>query len=441
MKGGICCSAAIVALCLAAQAWADNGNLRLEGNFRARGEVIDGQYRAGLPADDTALFTRLDLFGEYSGGPFRLGAEILDLRAHFHRRHGSVGVNDVDAIEPIQAYVSAEVAPGTSIQAGRFTMDLGSRRLAARPINRNSFNSFTGLRADWKTKGGDKLTLFWTLPQIRLPEDQDGIYGNRFELDRETTHRQFFGITGTRPGVLNGTVELYLYRFVESDAPHLATRDRRLWTPGIRLFRAPKSGTLDYDVEGAWQTGTTRSSASAADIADRRVSAWLVHGAAGWSFSGRGWMPRLAVLGDYASGDGPGATFGRFDTLIGDSAFEFSPSGLFAAVSRTNLASAAVRAEFNPSTRLDAHLTLRGVWLASPTDAFANSGVRDPSGAAGDHVGTQIDGRVRYWLAPGRLQLGAGFAVLLKGRFLRDAPNAPATGDTHYGFTDLTVSF
>jgi hypothetical protein len=440
MNKWVGCVAAVTALGLTTPAMAEDSNLKLEGSLRVRAEAIDGQYRAGLPDDDTALLTRLDLFGEYKAGPIRIGAEILDSRVYFERRHGSISSSEVNALEPIQAYIIGDIAPGTTIQAGRFTMDLGSRRLIARPINRNDFNSFTGVRLDWKSRGGDKITGFWTMPQTRLPEGLDDIRDNRFVLDQERVERQIFGASGTKAGVLGGTAELYSYRFVEYDAPGFATRDRRLLTSGVRFARAAKAGALDYDLEAAWQTGTTRLSLAATDLTDHKVSAWMLHGGLGWSFAG-GWSPRLSLAGDYMTGDGPGATYRRFDGLIGDPSYELTPSGLYSLLIRSNLASVALRAEVKPTKRIDAYLAVRPIWLASATDSFGNSGVRDASGAAGHYVGTHIDGRVRYWLVPERLQLGAGFATLFKGRFLKAAPNAPATGDTHVGFMDVTVSF
>jgi len=434
------CLAATASLGCTSSALARDGKLDVSGSFRTRAEAIDGQYRASAPASDAVLLFRLDLLAVYTIGPVKIGAEMLDSRAYFERRNSSIGSNEVDTIEPVQAYIAADLGSGASLQAGRFTMDLGSRRLIARPVSRNTMNAFTGVRLDWKSPGGDKLTAFWTMPQTRLPEDLDGIRDNHVVLDRERIARQVFGAFGSKAGVLGGAAELYGYRFVERDAPGFATRNRRLWTFGARLMRAPKVGMVDYDGEGAWQSGTTRLGTNPADGPDHRVSAWMAHGAIGWTFRHR-WSPRLALIGDYASGDGPRSAYGRFDALVGATSFEFGPSALYGLIARSNLASFAVRGEIKPTSRLDAYVAARPIWLASATDSLSNSGVRDATGAAGSFVGTQIDGRVRYWLVPKRLQLGAGVATLFKGGFLRDAPNAPATGNTHFGYLDATLSF
>jgi len=432
--------AAIAFASVAAPACAEDGPFKLDATFRIRGEAIDNQFRPGVADSDAALFFRSNLFAEYDTGPVRIAAEIEDSRVYFERRHGSVSSNEVDALEPIQAYVAIDLAPRATVQLGRFTMDLGSRRLVARPIWRNASTSFTGARVDWNSTGGDKLTAFWTMPQTRLPEDSDGVHANRFVLNRERSARQLFGAIVTKANVMGGTADLYSYRLLESDAPGFATRNRRLWTSGIHFARPAKTGRIDYDVEAIWQTGTTRLSTAASDLVDHRVSAWLVHGTIGKTFAGS-WKPRIALNADYASGDTAAADYGRFDTLFGDTVFEFGPPDLYGAVTRSNLVSVELRAEAKPDTRTELMVAIRPLWLASATDSFANTGVRDPAGNAGHYAGSQLDTRIRYWLRPDRVRISAGMATLFKGRFLQTAANAPATGDTHYGFLETTLNF
>lgn len=49
--------------------------------------------------------------------------------------------------------------------------------------------------------------------------------------------------------------------------------------------------------------------------------------------------------------------------------------------------------------------------------------------------------RVRYWLIPERLRLEWNDVYLAKGRFLREAPNAPAGEDIFYNSSNATISF
>jgi hypothetical protein len=81
------------------------------------------------------------------------------------------------------------------------------------------------------------------------------------------------------------------------------------------------------------------------------------------------------------------------------------------------------------------------MWLDSATDGFATTGVRDASGRSGKFVGHQVEGRIRYWLIPSRLRFEYDGLLLAKGRFLRDAPNAPPKAWTVYNSFNLTASF
>ena len=80
-------------------------------------------------------------------------------------------------------------------------------------------------------------------------------------------------------------------------------------------------------------------------------------------------------------------------------------------------------------------------WLASRQDSFSSTGVRDATGRAGDFSGHQLEGRIRYWLVPQRLQFEFDGLVLSKGRFLRDAPNATAGRWTRYASFNLSAIF
>ena len=144
---------------------------------------------------------------------------------------------------------------------------------------------------------------------------------------------------------------------------------------------------------------------------------------------------------DRASGDGPGRGFGRFDTLFGMRRADLAPSGIYNAIGRANIETPGLRVEAAPSRRWDAMATYHALWLASRSDAFSTTGVRDASGTSGRFAGHQIDARLRYWVVPQALRAEINAVWLAKRGFLHDAPNAPATGDTHYLATGLTASF
>jgi hypothetical protein len=424
----------------------------ITASVRARIETIDNQFRASGPASDTMASIRTALAVEYDAGPVRLGGEVVDARVYGEASNSTAGTAEVNALEPVQAYVKVELGNWGAGKAGvgkagrglltlgRQTMDIGSRRLVARNRFRNTTNAFTGANLEWTTASGIRAQAFWTMPQLRLPDDTASLQDNRVELDKETTAVQFYGADLTVPHVLGGTAEAYAFGLNERDTPGHLTRNRRLGTVGARLFAKPQAGKADHDLEAVYQFGKVRRSSADSDHTDVTVSAWFVHGEAGYSLDG-GWKPRLAVLFDAASGDGgaPGK-YGRFDTLFGARRGDFGPTALWGALQRSNIVSPGARVELTFSKRTDAQATWRALWLEDPHDAFANTGVKDSSGATGRYAGQQIDARLRHWLVPGLLQAETGAAVLFKGRVLRHAPNAPATGSSAYAYADLTLS-
>lgn len=422
--------------------------LAISATVRSRIETIDGQFRPARPENDTMLSLATMLAAEYDSGTVRLGGELWDARAYVQDRNSSAGTTEVNALELVQAYVRLDLGDQSkqpsglraTVTAGRFTLDVGSRRLVARQRFRNTTNAYTGVHADLAAPGGHRLQLLWSMPHLRLPDDAEGIRDNRVAWDQETTDLQLYGAHLTVPRVLGGSLELYGFGLSERDSADRPSRNRRLGTPGMRLFRKPAAGKWDHDVEAVYQFGKVRRTTAPADIADLDVSAWFTHAEVGYTIAG-GWKPRVSAHFDGASGDGnrPGK-FGRYDTLFSARRFELGPTGLFGAVQRANLISPGLRLEVTPSKRVDGFVMARALWAEDPRDSFSTTGVRDASGASGRHAGTQVEGRVRYWIVPGLLQADMGAALLDKHGLLRNAPNAPATGDTTYAYLDLILT-
>lgn len=418
----------------------------ISGSVRARGDVIEGQFRPGKAEDDTLLMLRTIVKASYDAGPVELVGELVDARVYGQDLDTPISTSDVNALEPLQAYVGVDlgeiVGEGHSgqLKAGRFTMNIGSARLIGRPDDSNFPPAYTGAVLDLATPGESEFQLFWTMPNTRLPKDPAELQDNEVELDRSTSDVQFYGAHYARPlfGKVHG--EIYAYRLDERDAEGYPTRNRDLFTYGLRLNREPAAGKFDFDLEYARQNGDVRSGTAATDTTDIDVDAFFFHAQAGRKFSG-GWTPRLSAHFDIASGDAPGGKYSRFDPLFPARRSEFGPTGIYGPISRSNLVSLGVRAEAKPSGKLDLMAMYRALWLDEAGDSFASTSVRDAAGASGKWAGNQIELRVRYKLIPDRLDLEAGGAYLDKGRFLREAPNAPQTGDTRYGYLSLVTKF
>jgi hypothetical protein len=420
--------------------------LTLSGSVRVRYETLDGQARAGFGAEDELFSIRTTILAEYREDGFRVGVELYDSRAYGSEPGSAIGTAEVNTLEPVQAYVGYEVREpfgrGTAlaVQAGRFTLNLGSRRLVAADDYRNTTNGYTGLRADIHAGDGTAATLIYTLPQVRLPDDLPAILDNKVRLDRESFDLQLWGGLVSRPRVIAGALaEIGYFGLAERDAPGRPTRNRHLHNISARLIRDPAPGKADFEVEGIYQLGSARSSL-AATAPELDVSAWFLHADAGYTFHGP-LKARLSVEYDHASGDGSGRSFGRFDTLFGMRRADLAPAGIYAQIGRANISTPGVRLEMAPTSRLDGFVAYRAMWLAERTDAFSTTSVRDPSGRSGSFAGHQIEGRVRWWLVPKRFRAEINGAWIGKGRFLEAAPNAPQTGNTHYISIAVTAAF
>lgn len=420
--------------------------LELSGSHRARFETIDGQGRAGFNSSDDLFSFRTILTADYHITPdVHVVAELWDSRAYNGNRGSPISTGEVNTLEPAQAYLGVTLqgalGKGSKIdlQAGRFLLALGSRRLIAADDYRNTTNSSSGIRADMAVPGGWKATLVYVLPQQRFPNDLDSLLDNKVALDRESFDTVLWGGLVNRTNTVAGAMaEVGFIHFGERDAPGRPTRDRSLDTFSARLIRDPKPTAWDFELEGIIQRGTT-SAGLAANAPTQDVSAWFVHADLGYTFAG-GWKPRVALEYDHASGDRSGGRFSRFDPILGMRRADLAPGALYNLIVRSNFISPGVRLEAAPSRKSDLMVSYRPFWLAAREDAFSSSGVRDPSGRSGSFAGHQLDARLRYRVTP-KVMLEGDIALFAKGRFLREAPNATPESWTRYGSLNLIINF
>jgi hypothetical protein len=420
--------------------------VRANGSVRVRYEALDGQFRPGFAPEDDLWSLRSTLFVEWNPGPFRIAGEVYDSRAYGSGPGGVLSTGEVNTLEPVQLYLAADLdAPlgdrsKLTLQAGRFTLNLGSRRLVAADDYRNTTNGYTGARVDLRLADRTTATVFYTLPQQRRPEARAELEDNRFKLDREDGSQRLYGgyLSRPLPGG-GGLAEMGYVRFRETDRGDRPTRNRDLHSLSARLITEPRAGRFDYEAELIRQTGSIRAGLQA-DAPRLDVEAWFVHADAGYTFP-HSWRPRLSVEFDRATGDRPGGRYSRFDTLYGMRRADLAPAGIYAALGRTNLETLGVRIEAAPSRRLDVFATGRALWAASATDSFSTTGVRDPTGGSGRFAGYQVEGRARYWIIPDTLRAELNAAILRREGLLAGAPNANPYGDTRYVSVALTGSF
>ena len=424
---------------------------------RTRYESMDGTFKAGTKGGDQAIPLQTALWLQAKLGAFRISTEFMDSRESGIDRGSNVNSNQVDTLDFVQAFISwanqsiFESDIGAEVRVGRQTMELGSRRLVARPIFRNTMSSFTGVRLRLLERDHWRLNSFVTLPVLHFPNSSTAILNDVQQFDQEATRTWFSGgfleFFNLGWGINS---ELYLYNLDEADSFNNPTRKRRYFTPGFRLLRNPAKGKLDFQAELMEQFGTVRATTTSTQ--DLPHQAWSQHINLGYTFD-LPWSPRFALEYDYASGNhnynakNPATTNSdhRFDPLYGGAVQDFGPTGIYGPFSRSNINTPGYRLQLSP--RHDVQLTLqqRLFWLASASDCWGGSACYNslnllPGKNSGSFIGDQLGFQARYDFNSS-LNLEAGWFRLFKGQFAKQASNAPAGQDVDYFYLQSQLRF
>jgi hypothetical protein len=421
---------------------------------RTRYESMDGTFKAGTKGGDQQIPLQTALWLQAKLGAFRISTEFIDSRAVGADQGSGVNNNQVNTADFVQGFVSwanqsvFDSNIGTEVRVGRQTMELGSRRLVARPLFRNTMTSFTGVRLRLLERDNWRFNGFVTLPVLRFPNTSAAILNGTQQFDQEATRTWFSGgfleFFNLGWGINS---EVYLYNLDEADSFNNPTRKRRYFTPGFRLLNNPAKGRLDFQAEIMGQFGTVRATTTSNQ--DLQHQAWSQHINLGYTFD-LPWTPRFALEYDYASGNhnpnAPGTTSDhRFDPLYGGAVQDFGPTGIYGPFSRSNINTPGYRLQLSP--RHDVQLTVqqRLFWLASASDCWGgaacyNSSNLLPSKNSGSFIGDQLGFQARYDFNSS-LNLEAGWFRLFKGQFAKQATNAPAGQDVDYFYVQSQLRF
>ncbi|MFT7234967.1 MAG: hypothetical protein ACI9QV_000538 [Methylophagaceae bacterium] len=392
-----------------AQAWS------LDGSYRLRYESSHNAYRAEANGGDQILVSRLlvsikgnrkHVFGEL---------EIADSRSWLDNASTPLGIDDINSLEPLQAWIGWRLREQFAIKAGRLTLDIGSRRFVSRNRFRNTLNTFDGIYGSFQQDFW-QWQAFFLMPVDRQPSDRRDLDNNDIKLDKHGDN-QLWGLHLT-----HNDMALYYYGLDEDDDGTALT------TVGFRTLKAATIQQWHYELEAAYQAGKTGS---------LNVSASMIHAHVGYQFPDS-LSSRVELMVDYASGDNDptDGESNRFNTLFGARRFDFGPTGIFGAFARTNIISPGMKWDFKPNNSQATFIAYRAVWLDSATDLQFGSGLRDMSGSSGRFVGHQLEARWRINFTT-QWQLELGGAYLRKGEFFKNAPNAPSTGDTQYLYSQI----
>jgi hypothetical protein len=426
----------------------DEGKIRVRVVQRSRLSTIENQFRPELDGADHALELQTSLFVDAGRGAVTFHGELMDARTVLNDAGSFLNNTLVNTLEPLQTYVAWDFAnfiqagSASTLKAGRFTMDLGRRRLIARSGFRNTISSFAGLDWQWRGSDGRNARAFHVVPMRILPIARNALLDNQQMLDRANRDTRFSGAYyqfPANPG--GGRSEVFWLDLDQASRPQNdGVRD--FTTVGFRVFRPSAPGIWSYEFETHLQSG--RSTATAANVVRRNLDhrAYFQHLEIGYSFEGS-WKPTMLLQYDYGSGDRDpfDGDNEQFDPLFGERRFDFAPQGIYGAFARGNLETPGVRVTLSPSMRWQAMASYRSFRLAAERDVWTNVGLRDLSGQAGDSISRQLEGTLTWDAIRDRMRVEFGFAHMWMGRFPRQVLGTDFRGDPSYLYTTITTSF
>jgi hypothetical protein len=389
-----------------------DGGFKLSGSQRTRYETLTNNVRAASSKNDQLLAFQTILRADYSTDSVRGQLELMDSRQALADSGSIIGNTEVNTLDILQANVQTDfnLADGTienTVKIGRYTSDLGARRLMARNRFRNAINAFDGVELSSRWESGMQLRSFYAQPVNRLPADFQSILDNEFEADDSSNGTRIVGVHLSVPELANRiNGEFFLLDLKEKDTRFRNTRNRNFYTAGLRLLRPPRRGELDFDLEAIVQNGTQRESTAAVDLRSLDHKAGFGYLSAGYTFDVDA-NTRLLLEYDQASGDkNPfDGESNRFDSLYGVSVFAYGPGSLYGVFSRSNISSPGLRLFSDPLPNLNVMASYRRFWLDSSTDSWGRTGYRDRTGATDDYVGEHLELRLRWTVLPGNLMI------------------------------------
>jgi hypothetical protein len=422
--------------------------LHLGLQHRDRYESYDAPFRKGetTGAQQVALQTLAQIGIRYD--PIRVYAELIDARAL-----ATTGIGVTNQMEDVTDVLQLYAGLGTTrflglqipteLKVGRYTMDVGHRRLIARNQFRNTINAFQGLH--W-TLGDEKdwqFLAFAARPVLRF----------QTTLDQPEASTLFWGVLLGQQRVAWLHTEAYGFVLREKeqvagpagigDEQTLQGKRENLNTVGVRLFKPRALREIDYEVESDWQFG--RSSLQTGSPVLPTVANYQ-HAEVGYTVP-LPWTPHLLVEYDYASGDHNPTDHrnGRFSPLYGARNFEYGPTGIWGPFFRSNISSPGYQLTLTPNKRIYILFRHRIWWLAQSRDQWVGSGLQDPSGRAGNYLGYTLEPRIQWVLNP-NVQIEAGWVYLIKGSYIErlrelGIAGVPNADNVSYTFVQTVLKF
>jgi hypothetical protein len=367
--------------------------------------------------------------------PFRFAVEFEDAR----RVNGQFPEDDRDfnRTELIQVYgeLYFKKAFGTdvrgtnrplSIRAGRMAFEALDRRLIAVNQWRNTTNNALGVRAILGQEANDwQLEMMVSQPILRHPDQWDEPLPNTFFSNVIGHWRKWSNIV---------TIEPY-FMSLRRDDEDVATNQRSVNAPGLRLYGWIKNSGLNYDISGMYQFG---------EYNNQNHRAHAITSEIGYTFLNTSWKPRISAFYGFVSGDKDPSDSenNRFERFFGFA----RPWSSDDYIIMENVETFRTRLEFGPVKGIRFDGGYGFYWLASATDRMYNllggKNNRDITGNSGDFIGHGFDMRVRFKMLK-FIDTAMGYSHFTKGEFVKAREEAAvdmSTGATDFAYVELTFN-
>lgn len=400
----------------------------LSGEHQSRFEHYDGNVFVGASPNDGVFFLRTTLDAQYRRDGFSAQVEMMDARQGQADRDTRLSNSHVSTLDLLQANVAYKFGNNgaSEIRVGRFTQDWGSRTLLARNRYRNTINTLDGVSFSHRQANGNEFKFLSAQPVRRTPRDRLSLLDNEHRGDKSSEALRIHGVFANLPNLLptlfsvDLSLETYYIALKEKDTRKSQTSNRDLHTFGFRVRSVAAVNEWDINLESIFQTGERRGSSNPLDSFDLDHQAFYQRVELAYSFD-TPFRLRAIFEFNYASGDESplDSDSGRFDTILGVTAFEFGPVSLYAPISRSNIITPGIRLTATPWANVALMADYRHFWLAEDRDSWGRTGQRDVTGNSGDYMGQHLELRVRWSVVPGNVRLDSG-VIFLDSRDLID---------------------
>lgn len=331
-------------------------------------------------------------------------------------------VSDETNLDVHQGWVEARdlLTTGLSLKIGRMELSYGDQRLVSPLDWSNIGRAWDGAKLRYQQPDWWAEAFYTVLKEVQGAEDD----------------QDFWGLYWSFTGVKDHEFDVYVFgRWLNdnlaADETLPGTHDRRELTPGARL--KGRMAGFDYSAEGMLQRG---------DVGDDHIEAWAVALTLGYTLD-IDWKPRIGVEYTHASGD-EDPTDGDLETFDPLYGFGHFYQGFADVFSFKNGRDFVVYLKAAPAPYLSLHVDIHSFRLDEDVDSwynFVGAPIRtDPTGAAGDDIGHEVD--VHFRLAVGKhVKFWGGVSRFFAGDFVEDTKGVGTDSDMTWAFLQAVIDF